>query len=357
MLRQTVVLALATFTVLALGACAAGGPTSGPAATVAAAPIQGATAALPTRVATFTPPGVVNVATPTAPAGIPATWTLPAPSTREANYRIEIAVFDATGRTAVSAPVGSQVALTIAFRPYKDVITTRADGTTNKYSTNWNTSTIKEMRYCTGQGLIPPQNTGSPICTLPDRWVPFATEQHVTVSVDWFGTRVYGVTAQFRDANGKIIPAGLNLGDVSSNWVPVTGAVDDRTPVAAQPLAVQTIIAQARTAFPLQGSVKVGNQSMMGGKAGTTVNIPVHFEASSPAGAVTEMRVKQYAMGRCLTPEEMSDAKWEPFVADKVYQTSIALNFSTFKLHVQYRDAKGNLSQVYCGEVTLEGNP
>ncbi len=338
--RPIMAFVLAVVAMLVLSACEAGVPTSGPVATVAATPNQGATGAVTsTRVATFTPP-------PSESAG--ATTTLPAPSTREGNYRVEIAMFDANGRTAVSATIGSQIALTIAFRPYKDVITTRADGTTTKYATNWNTNSIAEMRYCTGQGRS---------CTLPDRWIPFANEQRVTVPVDWFGTRDYGVTAQFRDASGKTVPAGLNPGDSASNWIPVTAAVDDRTPVAAQPPAIQTVIAQARAAFPILGSIKVGTQSMMGGKAGTSVDIPVHFEATSPAGAVTEMRVKRDMMGRCLTPEEMGDARWEPFAADKVYQASIALNFSAFKLHVQYRDAKGNLSQVYCGEVTLEGSP
>lgn len=325
MLRRCVSLILV---ILALAACEASVP----------APLQ--TAVTPTL-----PSG--NAVSPTAPKSATPT-AASAASTQEGNYRIEIALFDASGRTAVSAPVGSQVALTVAFRPYKDVITTRSDGTTTKYATNWNPNTVAEMRYCTGQGRT---------CTLPERWTPFVNEQRITVPVDWFGTRDYGVTAQFRDASGKTIPAGLGLGETASNWVPVTGAVDDRTPIAAQPPAIQTIIAQARAAFPVIGSVKVGNQSMMGGKAGTTVDIPVHFEATSPSGAVVEMRVKRYAMGRCLTPEEMVDTTWESFAADKVYQATIALNFSTFKLHVQYRDAKGNLSQVYCGEVTLEGSP
>ena len=79
-----------------------------------------------------------------------------------------------------------------------------------------------------------------------------------------------------------------------------------------------------------------------------------HVEAWVVPGS---MRVKRDAMGRCLTPEEMADAAWEPFAAEKVFPTSIVINFTTFKLHVQYRDAQGNLSPVYCGEVVIEGSP
>jgi hypothetical protein len=257
-------------------------------------------------------------------------------------------LFDAGGRTAISAPAGSSVTLTIAFRTYNDVVTQRSDGTPTQYSVAAPPIAGAEMRYCSGPGRA---------CSLPDQWVPFASEQRVTIPVEWVGLKEYGVTAQFRDAAGKTIPAGPIPKESASTWVPVTGVIDERTPVASQPPRVQTAIAEARAAFPVTGSIKVGEGSITGGKAGSTINIRVQFQASSPAAPVTEMRVKRDAIGRCLAPDEMADAAWEPFAADKSYPYNVALNFTTFKLHVQYRDAKGNLSTVYCGDIAVEGSP
>ncbi len=269
-------------------------------------------------------------------------------STADQDYHVEISLFDPSGRTAVNAAVGNSVPLTIAFRPYKNVVTVWSDGTTTQYSTDWSPNTLAEMRYCSGLGRS---------CALPPTWVPFAKDQQVKISVEWIGLQEYGVTAQFRDTTGKIVPVGPTLSETASSWVPVTGAVDDRTPIAAQPPRIQTVIAQARSAFPVTGNIQVGEGHPVGGKAGSQLSIPVKFEATSPAGPVSEMRVKQSPMGRCLTADEMSDAPWEPFVAQKTYPVSVALNWTTFKLHVQYRDAKGNLSPVYCSDVAVEGSP
>ncbi len=269
-------------------------------------------------------------------------------SVAEKNDRVEIALFDSSGRTAINADIGSRIALTIAFRPSKDVVTTWNDGTTTQYSTGWSPNTIAEMRYCSGAGRA---------CTLPSAWVPFTPEQRVDIGVDWIGLQDYGVTAQFRDANGRIIPAGYAMGESASSWVAVTGTVNESTPVAAQPPRVQTLIAQARSAFPVAGKIQVGEGHPVGAKAGSKIDVVVHFEATSPAGPVGEMRVKQSSMGRCLTADEMSDAPWEKFVAEKTYPVSVALNWTTFKLHVQYRDTQGNLSPVYCGDVAVEGSP
>ncbi len=107
----------------------------------------------------------------------------------------------------------------------------------------------------------------------------------------------------------------------------------------------------------VNGKIQVGEQSTMGGKAGSPLNVKVKFEASSSAASITEMRVKQSPVGVCLTSDEMNDATWENFVSEKNYTYSPPINWSTFKLHVQYRDAQGNLSPVYCGEVAMEGMP
>ncbi len=271
----------------------------------------------------------------------------PAP-TAESNYRVEISVFDRSGRTAITGVPGTPITLTVAFRPYKDVITGSSGGTPVKYSTTWSPNNLADMRYCTGVGRA---------CALPERWQPFSGEQRVAVSIDWIGTRDWTVTAQFRDSAGKIVPAGIARTDQASYSIPLTGAFDARTPVGGLPPAAQTLWAQQNAAFPVTGQVTVGPGHPVGGKAGSVVQIDVRFQATGPSGAVTEMRIKRDTIGRCLTPEEMAGADWEPFVTSRSYSYSVAVNWTTFKLHVQYRDAQGNLSPVYCGDVAVEGSP
>lgn len=302
----------------------------------------------PTVASTPARPTLVLTATPSPSSRTPAPAARTRISTTEGNLRIELALFDANGRTAIASDIGSTVRLTIAFRPSKDVTTQWSDGSSTLYSEGWTPGTGVEMRYCSAVGKR---------CTLPDQWMPFENERHADLTVDWVGLSNYQVVAQFRDASGKIIPAGIALSDTGTQSMPIEGIINERTPVAAQPTAIQTVIAKARAALPVTGSVQVGEGSATGGKAGTTIDIPVKFQASSPAGAVKEMRIKMSSIGRCLTPDEMSDASWEPFVSLKTYPYRVALNWTTFKLHVQYRDAQGNLSTVYCGEIAVEGQP
>jgi hypothetical protein len=253
---------------------------------------------------------------------------------------VVLAIFGESGATALTTGVGNAITLTIAFRPFKQIDPTN--------ETDWREHTIAEMRYCVGAGRA---------CDLPARWMPFANNVRVPVNVDWIGVREYGVTAQFRDARGAIIPAGNNFAESASNWMTITGIADERTPVALQPPALQTIIANARATFPVTGKIQVGERPIIGGKAGSALDIKVKFEASSPRAEIKEMRVKISPLGRCLTSEEMNDAPWENFLAEKIYPVRVAINWQTFKAHAQYRDAQGNLSPVYCGEVVIEGMP
>ena len=253
---------------------------------------------------------------------------------------VVLAIFGESGATALTTGVGNAITLTIAFRPFKQIDPTN--------ETDWREHTIAEMRYCVGAGRA---------CDLPARWMPFANNVRVPVNVDWIGVREYGVTAQFRDARGAIIPAGNNFAESASNWMTITGIADERTPVALQPPALQTIIANARATFPVTGKIQVGERPIIGGKAGSALDIKVKFEASSPRAEIKEMRVKISPLGRCLTSEEMNDAPWENFLAEKIYPVRVAINWQTFKANAQYRDAQGNLSPVYCGEVVIEGMP
>jgi len=81
----------------------------------------------------------------------------------------------------------------------------------------------------------------------------------------------------------------------------------------------------------------------------------VTFSATSPHGAVTEMKV---GSGGCNTGQ-LGSARggWEPIVAQRDMPITLSSGWSTFAVAVQFRDAAGNLSVVACDSVGVEGMP
>jgi hypothetical protein len=49
--------------------------------------------------------------------------------------------------------------------------------------------------------------------------------------------------------------------------------------------------------------------------------------------------------------------EWQPFVAQVDYPFRPPINWSGFYISVQYRDELGNLSPVYCDDISVEGMP
>jgi hypothetical protein len=201
------------------------------------------------------------------------------------------------------------------------------------------------------------------VCDLNSNWIPFSRTQEINVDADWIGVRSFWVRAQFRDASGAIVPAFS-----SSTYAPpqesaqyavrLNVVLNELTPIAAMPAKIQTLVAATRTAFPVTGFVKIENgQPVIGGKAGTTRDVKVQFGAASPAGGVKEMRVRDFGTRKCASDAEISQSAWEPFVAEKLYRVDIALNFTSFDVSAQYRDANGNLSPIYCADIAVEGAP
>lgn len=108
---------------------------------------------------------------------------------------------------------------------------------------------------------------------------------------------------------------------------------------------------------PVTGEVLVeGGNSMTGGVAGEIIDLSVTFTASSAAGQVTDMRVNTGAPG-CAQEEAMERYPWEPFEAEKVYTTTAFINIQGWYASAQYRDDAGNVSPVYCDDISIEGMP
>lgn len=119
-------------------------------------------------------------------------------------------------------------------------------------------------------------------------------------------------------------------------------------------------LTQTRTPTSLPGvtgSVLIHNGGCcMGGPVGSTIYVDVAFSASSTAGAVTDMRVNR--QGVCTVSQDLSSIPWEPFVTSKIYPyTIMALNWVGYYVGVQYRDSAGNISPVYCDDLSIEGMP
>jgi hypothetical protein len=225
----------------------------------------------------------------------------------------------------------------------------------------WPPPNVSEMQTCVS--LDTP-------CSLSGYWVPFipassaaytgAAEQQINLQVDWVGPRALYVAAQYRDDSGTIIPVvvedGKNPSDVAQVSTQVFGVWDKATPIAALPSSVQTAVAATQVAFPVSGAVTLeGGRCCIGGVAGTTVTATASFTATSPFGAVQQMRL--HASPSCAGESAIAPAPWEPLVPSRAYPLQVAINFTSFAISAQYRDVQGNLSPVYCATLSVEGSP
>jgi hypothetical protein len=264
-----------------------------------------------------------------------------------------------------AAYTGRQLQVVLEAIPERIIITQKSDGSVESVSTAWTDFTVSEMQYCF--------SFDEP-CMLSEAWAPFtlspdsvylggSAQQKYSFTVDWVGPRILYAVAQFRNANKDPVLAFAST--FASNKPVVTGQIsmqiegvwNEATPVLDQPGPVQTAIAATKAAFPVTGSVVLnGGASATGGIAGETIQVQAAFTGTSPYGAVTQMRAKQ--TGTCRTDQiQMDDAQWEPFTTARSFPVALAINWIGFYVAAQYRDEKGNLSQVYCDDISVEGMP
>jgi hypothetical protein len=283
---------------------------------------------------------------------LPATVTPPVAVTAEKSVNaVSVRMHEETSaKDSVQIHTGAVASVVAHFAPIHFRVLRGSDGFISGTSSSpWDPHTVAEMQVCVS--LDDP-------CELTGEWVPFASDPAFTVDVDWVGPRSFWVVAQFRDVSGTLIPS---VGDSYrgpeervQDSIELVGVPDETTPLTAQPPVVQTAVVATREAYPVRGSVEIeGGGCCVGGTEGDTIDVSVTFEASSPFAEVTEMRVSE----SCPTEEEMADAPWEPFVSERTYPVKVFINWTGFYIGVQYRDAQGNLSPVYCDDISVEGHP
>ena len=247
---------------------------------------------------------------------------------------------------------GTTAVLEITFEPVIQKITRRPDGSVLSSSTAaWADAPVAQVRFCLEQGAP---------CSPLEEWQPFQAQRTSDLKVEWLGPRSYTLRAEFRDAQGQVIPSirstDTNPQGQTETTLTILGVVNPATPLEKLPPPVLTALAATRTAFPVSGSVLIeGGRCCAGGPAGTQINLAVDFQASSTAGAIKEMKVQ--TGGGCVKDPAQLKGEWEPYQPARSYPARLAINWVGWWISVQYRDSAGNLSPVYCDDISLEGSP
>lgn len=187
---------------------------------------------------------------------------------------------------------------------------------------------VTEMRISDAGGCA----TEEMMAQIP--WESFASEKSfpVTLAINWVG---FYVSAQFRDEQGNLSPIYCDEISVEGMPMPPTEGASE------SPVSGEVILEEGRCCA--------------GGIEGETIEIQAAFMAESTAGNVTELRISE--TGGCATQEIMDQSSWEPFVSEKSFPFDVAINWVGFYLSVQYRDEQGNLSPIYCDDISVEGMP
>lgn len=289
---------------------------------------------------------------PTAPS-VTAASTGMTPTLTTVTQNVIRVTLHARGSSAVTpeTTAGEVLTLEAAFEPVTQVLRYGADGRVSSVSTSpWRNAPVAKMRW----RLVVGSEPGG-----LDEWHAYQPTIERDVVVDWLGTRMFLLQVEFSDAAGQTIMA-LASGDSVAQpqalaALTVRASLDPHGPLDPLPEAVQTAAAATRGAFPVSGSVQIEDgRCCAGGPAGAHVTLRVAFAARSSAAMVTEMRVQT---GQCVREPAQMKGEWQPFEAQRSYDAQLALNWVGWWISVQYRDALGNLSPVYCDDISLEGSP
>lgn len=134
-------------------------------------------------------------------------------------------------------------------------------------------------------------------------------------------------------------------------------AIPGVTPtVATAPPSALSPNSSTRAPAEVLGSVLLEQgRSASGGTAGTTIQVEVDLTATSTAGKVTDMRVAR--VGGCNNSGQVEKAEWQPFAPKAYLPASLGLNWVGFYVAAQFRDDQGNVSLIYCDDISLEGSP
>lgn len=287
------------------------------------------------------------------PAAPPARTDTPSPQLSIQKAVEVVLVEESSVGYNAEVAAGNTARMRLSLAPVILSVMRNSDGSVNSVSTRiWENAGLNEMEVCF--------SLDRPCSLSGQMWVPFQAETLMDYPVNWLGSHKVWAEVQVRDRDGNSVPVFLRSEVTTSTQAQtsyeVIGRVNVKTPLEKQPAPVLTALMATQSSFPVRGSVIIeGGSCCKGGLAGSTIQLNVTFDASSTAGKVTEMRVSSF-MG-CQKDAQALDAPWEPFVRSKTYATTLAINWVGWYINVQYRNDQGNLSPVYCDDISLEGSP
>ena len=105
----------------------------------------------------------------------------------------------------------------------------------------------------------------------------------------------------------------------------------------------------------ISGSIELaGGLCCAGGVTGEDIEVPVTLTATSTAGAITDMRM---AYRYASIAFDLETAEWQPYTEQTSLPIELISNWVGLEACVQFRDAAGNTSAVYCDDISVEGMP
>lgn len=263
----------------------------------------------------------------------------------------------------LTARMGDKAILTITFEP--------AFLLSDKFSiVEWKDHNVREMEICQQP------------CGFTGEWKPFAPTYRCTVLVEHIGRRFMTcqLRARFRTTDGAILYATHTSSIANDGILEVgtwgIGEYNPQTPISGyseneQPDAAATATYVAFAQNHVAGSIEINHNEndKMSAKKGSTIELELSLQATSPFADITEMRLLEDGAWyfydpssstpvHCVSEDEMNRAAWELFVPTRTY--SIDVNFENwvdYGYAVQYRDRLGNISPLYCNLISVEGMP
>ncbi len=188
---------------------------------------------------------------------------------------------------------------------------------------------------------------------------------------------IHSIVALLLITISAILPAGCafrSLPESSPSFVATLEALEDIVASQATEISAQaTMISYLATRgpvhlvntpepqptpyYPVSGSVVIeDDRCCAGAAAGETLELKARFEASSPFGEVTHMRVHS-GSGSQRVNQVPASVPWEPFTEARTFTVEVALNWTGFFVTAQFRDELGNLSPLISDDISIEGMP
>lgn len=152
---------------------------------------------------------------------------------------------------------------------------------------------------------------------------------------------------------------GTGVGTTATPISKATIEVPAEIPTIPYPYPTLDIVPTGVTpSVTFTGSVTIEQgMSMVGTVIGGKIDMWVWFEAESSAAPVSEMRVDDGTSGGCRDEKSMAAFPWRSRTLELTYSTTASSGIQSYYVSAQYRDNAGNVSPVYCDDISIEGMP